>query len=128
MADEKKAGLQRDMGDYGSPANRYQDSRTMIVSSPLEKDPLIEVMESKDYVSVMAEMPQGATKLSIKLVGRGAQLEVDAKGSRKNMSRLIMLPTNVSFRNAAAKFNNGVLEVLLPKSEKAEGPRMIQIA
>lgn len=97
--------------------------------------PYVDVMEKGNDVIVTADLP-GVDKKDIKISVRGDVLEISAerkmereekeKGylrherSYNRFYRSIRLPAAVDKSKAKATLNNGVLEVTLPKIEKAE--------
>jgi HSP20 family protein len=97
--------------------------------------PYVDVLNRDGDVVVTADLP-GVDKGDIKVNVRDDTLEISArrkteeeqKGqgyirherSYKKYYRSIKLPAPVNKDNAKASFSNGVLEVVLPKKEKAE--------
>jgi HSP20 family protein len=83
-----------------------------------EREPLVDVNDSPEEVSVVAEMP-GVDKSEIKLNATENSIEVRAPGK---YYKQVELPTKVIPDKAKASYKNGVLEVRLPKKEKRETP------
>ncbi len=97
--------------------------------------PYVDVVDRGNDIVVTADMP-GVDKKDIKINVRGDMLEISAekkaekeekeKGyvrherSYNRFYRSIRLPSPVEKDNARASFNNGVLEVTLPKAMKVE--------
>jgi len=97
--------------------------------------PYVDVVDRGNDIVVTADMP-GVDKKDIKINIRGDMLDISAerraelekkeKGylrherSYSRYFRSIRLPAAVDRNNAKASFNNGVLEVTLPKTEKTE--------
>ncbi len=97
--------------------------------------PYVDVVDRENDVVVTADLP-GVNKNDIKINVRGDILEISAerktekeekeKGylrherSYNRFYRSIRLPAPVEKDKAKANFNNGVLEITLPKSRKAE--------
>lgn len=97
--------------------------------------PVVDVYEEKDHVVVKAELP-GMTRDDIEVTLTGSTLAL--KGEKKkeeevkerdfyrcersygSFSRVITLPAEVKPEEVKATFNNGVLEVRLPKTEEAK--------
>lgn len=109
---------------------------TSLPSAPgVTQTPYVDVVDRDKDVVVTADMP-GVDKKDIKINVRGDMLEISAerkmeheekeKGylrherSYNRFYRSIRLPAPVIKEKAKASFNNGVLEVTLPKAEKAE--------
>ena len=76
-----------------------------------EKKPIVDVFEEDGEVVVIAELP-GVRKEDIRLNATGDSLEIRAAGS---FYKVVKLPSRVDPERARATFNNGVLEVRLPK-------------
>lgn len=81
-----------------------------------EREPLVDVQESDEYVSVVAEMP-GVDKSEVKLNATPATLEIRA-GQKYYKS--VDLPAEVLPEKSKATYKNGVLEVKLAKKEKTQ--------
>jgi len=80
------------------------------------REPLTDVFEDKDQVKLYVELP-GVEKNDIQLNVAEGRAEVKAK----NFYKVIDLPTrDVEFEKATANYKNGVLEVIIPKTKKAE--------
>lgn len=98
--------------------------------------PYVDVMDRDTEVIITADMP-GVDKSDIQINVRGNVVEISAEKKTKNEEheegylrrergynrfyRAIRLPTQVDESKAHATFNNGVLEIALPKSEKLPG-------
>lgn len=97
--------------------------------------PYVDVVDRGNDIVVTADMP-GVDKKDIRINVSGNMLDISAerkieqeqseKGyvrrerSYSRFYRSIRLPAAVDKSNAKASFNNGVLEVTLPKAEKVE--------
>jgi HSP20 family protein len=139
----------RDVGDW-SPANQLGRLRNQInrlfefpfetelgVTSSLEAwSPTIDVFENKDNVTVKAEIP-GMRKEDIdvsvegnivSICGERREEKEEGKGTSNYRSeryfgrfyRSIPLPSAVDSGKVAAKYQDGVLTVTLPKTEEAK--------
>ncbi|MDI9643975.1 MAG: Hsp20/alpha crystallin family protein [Candidatus Verstraetearchaeota archaeon] len=98
------------------------------------REPLVDINETSDEVIVTAELP-GVSKENIELNLSENTLEIktsqkediafEKEGYRRrerrsmNFYRLIELPCGVDGSKVKASFNNGVLEVRMPKLEKS---------
>ncbi|MFQ6120078.1 MAG: Hsp20/alpha crystallin family protein [Methanosarcinales archaeon] len=100
--------------------------------------PLVDVIDRKDEIVVTADMP-GVDKKNIEIRVHEDLLEISAKRGedkeegyvRRERSydkfyRALRLPSAVDESKAKASFNNGVLEVRLPKLE-IEKKKKIQV-
>jgi HSP20 family protein len=82
------------------------------------REPLVDVVEGEKEVRVVAELP-GASRQEIVLSVKGNNLVVSAQtGSRKYYKEL-ELPVPVEAKMAKSTFNNGVLEVSLPRKGRS---------
>ena len=97
--------------------------------------PALDISETKDQVRVTAELP-GLNKedVEISVEGNSLILSGEKKEEREekeggyhrseryygSFSRLVSLPTEVNFDKAEATFKNGILTVMLPKTEEAK--------
>ncbi len=97
--------------------------------------PVVDVAENANSVVVKAELP-GMTDKDIEVLISGDSLTI--KGEKKeekedkkenyhrmerrygSFRRVLQLPSEVKADNAQATFKNGVLQITIPKSEKAE--------
>ncbi len=91
--------------------------------------PSCDVNETEDHYLVSLDMP-GIKKDDIKIEVQNNQLMISgerqrAQGNRK-VERSFTLPTTVNTEKIEAQFENGVLNIALPKAEAAK-PRMVQI-
>ena len=103
--------------------------------------PTSDVIEKKDEILIKAELPGIDEKdIDVQIENgvltiqgeRKAEKESEEKGFRRversygSFFRSFTLPPNVEMNKIAATFNNGVLEVHMPKSESAK-PRSIKV-
>ena len=98
--------------------------------------PYVDVIDRDGEVIVTADLP-GVDKGDIRISVRGNVVEISAEKKTKREEheegylrrergynrfyRAIRLPASVDESQAHASFNNGVLEITLPKSEKRQG-------
>ncbi len=83
------------------------------------REPLIDTLEDEEYLKIYVELP-GVTKDDIQLDITDQQAEIKAR----NFHRTIHLSTShLELDGTTAKYNNGVLEVKIPKKkEEADSP------
>jgi HSP20 family molecular chaperone IbpA len=90
------------------------------------REPLTDVFNEKDHVKIYMELP-GVDKGDIQLNVTERAVEVKAK----NFTNTVKLPTtDVDHERASASYKNGVLEVTVPKVQRAvneEKKRTIRI-
>jgi HSP20 family protein len=90
-----------------------------------EMEPLVDIYEDAESVTVIAEMP-GVEKDKIKVRAVGRKLIIEARNGRKYYKE-VELPAEVDIESAKANYKNGVLEVKLKKLRKEETGKEIKI-
>ncbi len=127
--------MMREMERFMGSMTEEMQKRLPISRDEGFREPLVDINETSDEVIVTAELP-GVPKENIELNLTDSTLEIKASqkqevafekgGVRKrerrsmNFYRLIELPCGVDGTKVKATFNNGVLEVRMPKLEKAK--------
>ena len=92
-----------------------------------EREPLIDVIEEKAQIAVIAELP-GVEKKDIKLKAVGKTLSIQVNTPERKYSKKIELPAEVKPNTAKATYKNGVLEVRLDRQKpKREEESSIQV-
>jgi HSP20 family protein len=122
----------------GTVANRERDEEMSLGTWV----PPVDISEDKDRITLTAELP-GFSEDQVEVQMEGGVLTI--RGERKfedekegrNFHRLersygtfvrsFTLPNNVDRENIHASFNNGLLEIELPKREEAR-PRQIKVS
>ena len=84
-----------------------------IVSDEIE--PLVDVYEENDTITVVAEMP-GVEKDKIKIRAEGKRLIIEGSNGKKYY-REVDLPAEVDTKTAKATYKNGILEIRLKKKK-----------
>ena len=82
-----------------------------------EREPLTDVIEGDDEVTVIAELP-GVEKRDVKLEAEDESLSIKVDTPNRKYSKELALPCKVKTESIRATFNNGILEVKLKRSEK----------
>jgi len=116
-------------------------SKRLIPTEEVAVDFPVDVMEDEESIKVVADLP-GFKKENIEIYVEDGYLvikarrkeEVEEKGKgyirqeRKygEVQRRIVLPAEINVEGVKASYNNGVLEVILPKTEKTKR-KMIKI-
>jgi HSP20 family protein len=114
----------------------------MLEAAPGMMSPAVDVTEDDQQVRVKAEIP-GIDPKEIGLTIEGNTLIIQGERKREEETkgensirrevfygsyrRAILLPAPVDRDKAKATYNNGILELVLPKSEGAK-PRRIQVS
>jgi len=88
-----------------------------VVSDEIE--PLVDVYEEGDTVTIVAEMP-GVEKEKIKIRAEGRRLVIEASDGKKYYKE-VDLPTEVDVKSAKASYKNGILEIKLKKKSGVAG-------
>lgn len=86
-----------------------------------EREPLVDVFEEDQNVKVVAEIP-GVRKEDIDLTVDEKMLTIKVDTEQRKYYKEVELPVEVSTTGVKATYNNGVLEVTLPKKQ-ASKPR-----
>lgn len=88
------------------------------------REPLADVVEGDKEIRVIAELP-GAKKEDIELSIEGKRLHISAETPARKYRKELELPAAVEIEGSKSSFNNGILEVTLPKRRaKSRGARI----
>lgn len=82
------------------------------------REPIVDVFDEKDSVSIIAELPGVAEKdikMNFSAKGGGDILILEAASAGRKYSKEILLPASVDVKSKTAKFHNGILEVEFKK-------------
>jgi len=85
-----------------------------------QREPLVDVMEDKDEIRVIAELP-GVNKEDIKIKGTEYSLTIDVNTPERKYHKRLELPAAVNLEETKAKYKNGVLEITLKKKKNDAG-------
>lgn len=80
-------------------------------------DTHIDIHERPEELRVIADLP-GVEKQDIQLKCDGRVLMISASNDRREYDERIELPARVNEASASAKYNNGVLEVVLDRESR----------
>ncbi len=80
-------------------------------------EPLVDVIDEKDRVVVVAELP-GIDKDKIDIRIKDGKLIIKARDKDRKYYKEIKLPPGIKPETAKAKYRNGVLEVTIEKEKK----------
>jgi len=86
-----------------------------------EREPLVDVLETDGEVKVVAELP-GVEKKNIKLHGTENTLTISVDTPQRKYYKEVKTPAKIEPKQAKSAYNNGVLEVTVPK-KKEEKPK-----
>lgn len=88
------------------------------MSNGFGTDTHVDIHERPDELRVIADLP-GVAKEDIQLKCDGRVLMISAENDRRNYDERVDLPTRVDESSASAKYNNGVLEVVLQREARS---------
>ncbi|WP_456368812.1 archaeal heat shock protein Hsp20 [Geoglobus sp.] len=115
------------IGPDGKPEIREFGTKPAIREDVDQRKPLVDVIETDEEVQVIAEMP-GVNKEDIELSASETKLEIKAEGENRKYYEVVDLPDEVDPDSAKARYNNGVLEVVLKKKHpRNESKKRINI-
>ena len=86
-----------------------------------KREPLADVINTDGEVRVIVELP-GVEKKDIKLSGTENKLTISVDTPERKYFKEVELPVKVDSKKAASKYNNGVLDITVPK-KKEEKPK-----
>jgi HSP20 family protein len=81
-----------------------------------EREPLVDIVDTNNEIHVVAELP-GVEKTDIKLHGTEDSLTISVDTPQSKYYKYVELPAKVRVIEAKSTYKNGVLEVVLPKTE-----------
>jgi HSP20 family protein len=114
-------GLSMHVGPDGKPRiQEFGNARAPAIPEKVpeaapEREPLMDVIEEKDVVRVLLELP-GVRKEDIEVSAEDRWLDVSVNDPQRNFARRIELPCAVKTDSAAAGYKNGVLEVTMDRA------------
>ncbi len=115
------------IGPDGKPEIREFGTKPTIRETGIEeRRPLVDVIETDTEIQVIVEMP-GVNKEDIELNATETLLEIRAEGENRKYYETVELPAEVEPDSAKARYNNGVLEVVLKKKSAKKGGKKIKI-
>ena len=121
-------GYTMKIGPNGKPEIREFGNIKKSLKGPevkQEREPLVDVVETDSELRVVVELP-GVEKTDIKLHGTEDSLEISVDSPQYKYYKEVTLPTEVKVKEAKSTYKNGVLEVILPRTE-AKKPKGEQI-
>jgi HSP20 family protein len=87
-----------------------------------EREPLVDIVETNEDVHVVVELP-GVEKTDIKLHGTEDSLTISVDTPHYKYFKEVELPVKVKVKEANSTYKNGVLEIVVPKSETSAKPK-----
>jgi HSP20 family protein len=106
--------------EFGNRAVKTQDGLPVISD---EREPLTEIIEGDEEITVTAEIP-GVNKEDIDLRVTNRNLEIKVDTSQRKYHKKLDLPCDVIPNTTKATYKNGVLDVIMKRKEKSEGQKV----
>jgi len=91
-----------------------------------EREPLVDVIECDEEVTVTVEMP-GVEKDDIDLSVNDDTLAIKAHRGERNYSKTVKLPCPVVPDSTKATYKNGILDLVIKRAEKAESGKKVKV-
>lgn len=92
-----------------------------------EREPLIDIIDVENIVTVLAEMP-GIDRKSIRVTAAPDEIVIEAREAARNYYKAVRLPTSVDPTKSESRFHNGVLQLDFKKSAKTNKTAVIRIS
>ncbi len=115
-------GFSLNIGSDGKP--KLQEFGNRSIKSPEgepilsdEREPLTDVIESDDHVSVTVEIP-GVEKEDIDLKITEKKLEIRVNNPTRKYHKIVNIPCDVKPNTTKATYKNGVLDIFIERVEK----------
>lgn len=113
-------GFSMRVGHDGKPQFReFGNTPRKGVAELGEREPLTDVIESGDSVSVTLEIP-GVEKNDVNLSATEDTLTIDVDTPKRKYHKDVVMPCKVIPGSTAATYKNGILDVVMKKTEKKE--------
>jgi len=92
----------------------------------LQKEPLTDIFESEDKVTVIMELP-GVERGDIKVDAGDRCLDLEVDDPERGFSRHLELPCEVLSDSAKASYKNGVLQVVLMRAPAEKRTKPVEV-
>lgn len=112
--------MPREFGNMGSD----RPSQKSVVTP--NREPLVEAVDTESEFRVTLDLP-GAKKEDIDLTINEGKLTVSVDGGKRRYHKEVGLPNSAKPEGARSKFNNGILEVVLPKEPRSARPIRLKL-
>jgi len=115
-------GFSITIGPDGRPEIREFGNVKKIRGRPViteEREPLVDVLESNDEITVIAELPGvEKDKISVEVSEDKRRVIIKASDTNRKYYKEVDLPAEVDPGSAKASYKNGILEVKLKKAKR----------
>ena len=105
-----------EINEFGNIKSSSEGEENLEVSE--SREPLVDIIEGKNAVTVVIELP-GVEKSDIKVVIKESIIFVTTINS-KNYYKEIPLTGKIIANSARARYNNGILEIIINKDNKSD--------
>ena len=105
-----------EINEFGNIKSSSEGEENLEVSEL--REPLVDIIEGKNAVTVVIELP-GVEKSDIKVVIKESIIFVTTINS-KNYYKEIPLTGKIIANSARARYNNGILEIIINKDNKSD--------
>ena len=122
-------GFSVSVGPDGRPVVQEFGNVKSGLEGPQVKDviePLVDVVERGDLLTVYAELP-GVDKKDIDLTLAESNLTLSVQGEKRRYYKEVPLPAKVKLESAKATYNNGILEIVLDKEVKHPHGKQLKV-
>lgn len=117
------------IGPDGKPVIREFGNvkRTKDTNKVLDtREPLVDIVTNEKEVRIIVEIP-GVNKEDINLSLEKNKLIVSVETESRKYYKEIDIPYEVDYEKATSRYNNGILEVILPLSSSSSRPFKIRV-
>lgn len=114
-------GFSITIGPDGKPIIQEFGDKPQITPKGVEekREPLVDIINEKNDIKIIAELP-GVRKEDIELNAAEKGLEIKVDTPERKYYKKLELPAKIKPETADAKYNNGVLEVIIKKVEPSK--------
>ena len=100
--------------DFGNKPRRSPEGEVAVSE---EIEPLTDIIEGDDSVSITVEIP-GVERNDIDMTAKENSLEITVDSPKRKYHKVIDLPCRVKTKSTKATYKNGVLDIVLDKKER----------
>lgn len=87
-----------------------------------EREPLIDIFEEEDYITVLAELP-GVSEKDINIKADENTLTITAENAKKKYLQVVRLPAPIKKGRVKVTYKNNILQVRLRKLRKTHSKK-----